>query len=226
VAASLFSVAEAAARLGVSPSRVRQRIEDGSLAAERIGNQWGIHPQALKDGAPKLSRPMSQRMAWALIELLAGADPVVSPAERVRLRKRVAQLRDADDPVALLRSWAGSRAERRKFSIAPPDTVGLSADDRICLSGLSAPGSGVIARNVVEGYVFARSLNGLADDYFLVQPEDHRGNVILHIVPDNSPGIPAAIEINWPLIAIDLAEHSGSREQERAAELVREMLDA
>lgn len=226
MAAGLLSVAEAAARLGVSPSRVRQRIEDGSLAAERIGNQWGIHPQALEDGAPKLSRSMSPRMAWALIDLMAGSVPAVSPAERVRLRNRIERLRKAPDPAVLLRSWASSRARRRKFSIAPPDAEDLRADKRLRLSGLSARDSGVIARNVVEGYVFARDVDGLVDDYFLVQPDDHRGNVILHVVQEADPGVPDDIEILWPLVAIDLAEHSGAREQARAAELIREGLSS
>lgn len=224
--AGLLSVAEAAERLGVSPSRVRQRIEDGSLVAERVGSQWGIHPQALEDGAPKWSRPMSRRMAWALIALLAGSDPQVSPAERVRLRKRADQLRDSDDPAGLLRSWASSRAERRKYNVATPDLDELRADDRLHLSGLSALDSGVIARSVVEAYVAGSDVAGLVDNYFLVQPDDRRGNVIFHVINDKSSGSPSLVDIPWPLLAIDLAEHSGAREHARAAELVREKLRA
>ena len=216
--AGLLSVAAAAERLGVSPSRVRQRIEDGSLAAERVGSQWGIHPQALADAPPKRSRPMSRRMAWALIALLAGSDPRVSPAERVRLRKRADQLRDSDDPASLLRSWASSRAERRNYNAATPDLDELRADDRLRLSGLSALDSGVVARSVVEAYVARSDVAGLVDNYFLVQPDDRRGNVILHVIDDKSPDAPTLVDIPWPLLAIDLAEHSGARERARAAE--------
>ncbi len=37
-----MSVAQSAERLGVSVSRIHQRIADGSLVAERIGAQWVI----------------------------------------------------------------------------------------------------------------------------------------------------------------------------------------
>jgi len=60
----------------------------------------------------------------------------------------------------------------------------------------------------------------VVQDYFLVQPTDHRGNVVLHVMsgdPRQSPHQPA---ISWPLLAVDLAEHSGSRERARAAELI------
>lgn len=220
MAAGLLSVAEAAARLGVSPARVRQRIKDGSLIAERVGHQWGIPAQVLQDGAAKRSRPMSPRMAWALIALLSGSNPQVSPAERLRLRKRAEQLRQSDDPVSLLRSWASNRAERRKYSAAEPDLDELRADDRLHLSGLSAPDAGVIAPRLVEAYVDASDLAGLIDDYFLVRPEDYRGNVVLHVIEGNSPQFPHGPEVSWALLAADLAEHSGSRERARAAELV------
>jgi len=121
---------------------------------------------------------MSQRMAWALIALLAGSDPRVSPAAKARLRTRTDRLRDSDDPAGLLRSWASSRAERRKYNVAAPDLDEPRADDRLHLSGLSAPDGGVIARSVVEAYVDASDATGLVDDYFLVQSDDRRGNVI------------------------------------------------
>jgi excisionase family DNA binding protein len=226
VPAGLLSVAEAVERLGVSPSRVRQRIGDGSLAAERVGSQWGIHPQAIREGAPKESRPMSRRMAWALIAMLAGSDPRVSPAEKVRLRKRADQLRDSDDPAGLLRSWASSRAERRKYNVAAPDLDELRADDRLHLSGLSAPNSGVVARGLVEAYVASSKVAGVVDDYFLVQPNDRRGNVTFHVVDERGSDTPSLVDIPWPMLAIDLAEHSGARERARAIELVRENLRA
>ncbi len=169
---------------------------------------------------------MSRRMAWALIALLAGSDPQVSPAERVRLRKRADQLRGSNDPAALLRSWASSRAERRKYSVATPDLDELRADDRLRLSGLSAPESGVIARSVVEAYVADSDVAGLVADYFLVQPDDRRGNVILHVIDDKSSDAPSLVDIPWPLLAMDFAEHSGARERARAVELVREKLQA
>lgn len=217
-------MAEAAARLGVSAARVRQRIQDGSLPAERIGTQWTVHPQALEDGAAKRSRPMSRRMAWALIRMLAGEEPQVSAAERLRLRKCAARLRDSDGAADLLRAWGASRSERVKYNIAAADLDELRSDKRLQLSGLSAPDSGVVARSVVEAYVADDDVQGLIDDYFLVRPDDHRGNVILHVIDHEGPYAFPLSGLSWPLLAIDLAEHSGTRERERAAELVREKL--
>jgi hypothetical protein len=58
----------------------------------------------------------------------------------------------------------------------------------------------------------------------LVQPDDRRGNVIFHVIDDMGSDAPSLVDIPWPLLAIDLAEHSGARERARAAELVREKL--
>ena len=60
-----ISVSEAAERLGVTSHRVRQRIKDGSLPAERVGNRWGIDEAdllPLLDGA-KVGRPLSELVA-------------------------------------------------------------------------------------------------------------------------------------------------------------------
>jgi excisionase family DNA binding protein len=242
---ALVSVVEAAHLLGVSVERVRQRIRNGSLPALKVGNQWGIDPDLLQGASPLHSRPMSRRMAWAFIEMLGGSSPDVSPAERLRLRNRAEALRESEDPAQLLRSWASSRAERRQYAAAAPDLDELRADHRLHLSGLSAADSGVIAGGIVEAYVASGDVPGLVADYFLVEPQDHRGNVVLHVLDDDDKHEKhhdhdedrdedpehvrdelRRLGVSWPLIAIDLSEHSGAREQQRAAELVREWLPA
>jgi len=213
-----ISVAEAAQRLGVSKRRILARIADGSLPAERIGNQWTINPA---DAQPALSsRPMSNAMAWALLAYLAGDEPAwVSPGERHRLKQRSARLVAADDPAALLRAWLSRRARRLKMQVAPADAADLRQDDRLSPSGVSAPGSGIVAKGFVEGYVRPGDLEDLVKEYFLVEAEGRHGNVVLHVVdeiPDNS-----ALHDSWALLAADLAEHSGARERGRVLELVR-----
>ena len=63
----LISTAEAAKRLGVTPSRVRAMIARGRLKAMRIGIMWLIDPKdldAVKDrkvGRPRKARKTTKR---------------------------------------------------------------------------------------------------------------------------------------------------------------------
>jgi excisionase family DNA binding protein len=43
------SVAEAAARLRLSPEQVRRRLRCGKLKGERVGNQWFVDSDSLTD---------------------------------------------------------------------------------------------------------------------------------------------------------------------------------
>lgn len=44
----LLTTAEAAAKLGVSPRRVRKMITDGRLPAKKVGRDYVIDPRGLK----------------------------------------------------------------------------------------------------------------------------------------------------------------------------------
>ncbi len=44
----LLSVKDAAARLGISPRRVRYLIKEGELAAQQLGREWVIQETALE----------------------------------------------------------------------------------------------------------------------------------------------------------------------------------
>lgn len=213
-----ISAAEAAERLGVSKRRILARIEDGSLPAERVGNQWAINPADAVPGKP--SRPMSNAMAWALVAHLAGDSPAwVSAGERYRLKERSARLIAAEDPAALLRGWLSRRARRLKMQVAAADLPDLRQDQRLLLSGVSAPGSGIVAEGVVEGYVSPADFDGLVNEFFLIDADGRNGNVVLHVVdeiPDSN-----VLHQSWALLAADLAEHSGARERGRVVELLR-----
>lgn len=117
-----ISVAEAAGLLDVDVSRIRQRIADGSLAAEKVGHQWVIDAATVKQLDYKgAGRPLSSRSAWALAwvalreipddspdsrdsgsrgcdasdALLLG--PVERSRGRARLRQLLRQVRDLED---------------------------------------------------------------------------------------------------------------------------------
>lgn len=60
-----MSVSEAAAHLGVSEVRVRQRIEDGSLVAEKVGGRWLLDLNSIDAAArPARGRPVSPLSVW------------------------------------------------------------------------------------------------------------------------------------------------------------------
>lgn len=49
---NLLTTEQAAARLGVSPRRVRAMIAAGRLAAQQVGRDWLISPEAIRDYRP------------------------------------------------------------------------------------------------------------------------------------------------------------------------------
>lgn len=212
-----LSVPEAARRLGISEARVRQRIKDGSIAAERIGGRWVVEGSSLPRVEKHVhSRPLSPKMAWAVLDVLAGKRPDVRPEQAVRVRRYAHKIRHAEDPAPLMRAWFKRRADRRHFRVASADIADLSADSRVRLAGLSGPGSGIVAQGLVEFYVDSDHLNDLIDDYFLVSAKQGQANVIVHVGPKhliddkNAPAV----------IAADLADHAGPRESARVREII------
>lgn len=226
-----LSVSEAAQRLGVNAPRVRQRIADGSLPAERVGHQWVIDDAVLVRVAEQKSsgRPLSARSAWALIALSDGDRSAagVSPAERVRARRRWVELSElaasalgSEDGrkqgAAALRKLLRNRAERRLYRAASSDLPDLRSDRRLQLAGLSRD-SGLASGDIVEAYVHDDALASVIDDY-LLSPAASGGNVVLHEVPADQAIYPESLL----LLAADLVEHGGPREEKRAFELVRQ----
>lgn len=234
------SVREAARRLGVGVARVHQRIADGSLPAERIGSQWAVDEASIEavldSGSP--GRPLSARSAWALVVLSqesASALSGLAAAEQARARSRMSRLLRASSAAqptealvhsqaSLLRSWLRNRAARRLYRASPLDLPDLRADERVLLSGLSHPQSAIASGDVVEGYVRADDLDALVQDYLLVPvAAGGAAPVVLHLMPDEAPDDLHSIPLL--LLAADLAEHRGPREEARAAELLRELAD-
>ncbi len=225
---SSISVPEAAQRLGVSEGRVRQRIADGSLPAERVGGRWVIAESSLPAARDRLhARPLSERMSAAVLALLDHQVPDVSPQEKSRARKYAKRLMEADvEAAALMRAWFKERASRRYFRAAEADLAALGQDNRLALSGVSAPQSGIVAQGLVEGYASAADLESLVDDYFLVPGRVADSNVIIH-VPNGSEQSPVRDRVSESkaLLAADLAEHNGPREDARVRELIRSMAE-
>jgi excisionase family DNA binding protein len=240
---AMLSVAQAADLLDVRVQRVHQLIADGSLRAERVGRQWVVNDADLVrlDRRPA-GRPLSARSAWELALLAVASDnrtndslARLSPASRSRARARLRGLlgsakadsnREHASPLeqalaAKLRLLLQGRADRFSFRASPRDLDDLRADQRVQLSGVSLPESGIAAGDIVEGYVSADELDELVHDFLLSESGHAEANVVLH-VPKPSVPVDWVRPDNWLVLAADLAEHHRPRESSRAAQLVLE----
>lgn len=232
---ALMSVAEAAVRLGVGVPRIHQRIADGSLRAQRIGSQWAVDELSLLQVAERRSpgRPLSARSAWALIALSVGDDAALADlaaSERSRAAARLSELygevrrvprseREVRRVAGVLRQRFRNRADRVLLKAADADLAGLRASDR--WESVLSPAVSGIASGQVEGYVTNEHFKALSDEFLLVAA-DHDANVIVHMLPAGQRSYPDS-----PLLlAADLSEHRGPREERKAVELLREVAGA
>lgn len=231
------SVAEGAEMLGVHPQRLHQRIRQGSLAAEKIGNQWVVERDELRrlkhHSGP--GRPLSAKSAWDLLAVAAGdeASSGLSPSARSRARSRLRNLlvqassAELEEVAARIAKALRNRAERALFAASPRDLPDLREDNRVHLSGVSLHESGVSFGDVAEGYVSSDDLNALVDDYLLSPAPRSRANVILHVVSSQAENpLHEALDdvARSPLaLAADLAEHDGIREKSQAIRCVAEL---
>jgi hypothetical protein len=206
------SVPEAARMMGVSVGRARRLAAEGRVRARLVGGRWLVDAASLPS-APRRSRSMSPRMAWALVVLSDGGKPDwVEPRESYRLRRALGRLAADDEPELLLRSWLASRGERRRLSAA--DASALRADARMVLSGLSDERAGLSAAADVEGYVRAADADAVIRDHLLIDAGPSV-DVVLHVSP-LFPEVPVPLL----LVAADLADHDGPRQLARARDLI------
>ncbi|VXB93272.1 conserved hypothetical protein [Arthrobacter sp. 9V] len=220
-----LSIPQLAKRLNVNESRARQLVHSGRIRGQRVGGRWIVEEAdaaQYRPGKPA-GRPLSERSAWQLMScfwednpgqpLLEYLEP--SPVEKHRLKERISRLQNSPDLVELL-AWLANRAERFEFSSSPSDIAELREDKRIHLSGVSHPRSGLLANSEVEAYVRRDELRDVVKDWFLVEPHPgKRPNVILHAaerIPEELPPL---------VVAADLAERPGVREQQAAREILR-----
>lgn len=224
-----MSVSQAALRLGVSPARIRQRVDDGSLVAEKIGGRWLIDLDASPSVSAPVGRPVSSRSVWASIaavqpdffygDLHVDAAPL-SRSSRDRAIRRLKGAVEERDGDALF-AWLANRAERLLYVAAPSDAEKLRSDSRIVLSGVSDPRSLLEDPRILEGYVQVDRVEEVVSEYWLEKPVvGDRPNVVLHVAPIRPSSISPM------LLAADLHEHGGPRERFRASELIAEWIDA
>ncbi|MBW9214727.1 excisionase family DNA-binding protein [Mumia sp. zg.B53] len=95
-----IGVSEAAERLGVGPSRVRQLLHAGDLEGRRVGRSWLVSAEdvaRLQGRRRHPGRPLGPLRAWGALDLLdGGAAPWLSYAARSQVRSHLSRLSDAD----------------------------------------------------------------------------------------------------------------------------------
>jgi excisionase family DNA binding protein len=210
-----IGVKEVAAYLGVSERRVRQLIDAGALPARRVAGRLLVEEAGIPRSRP-VARPMSPRIAWALIHLLS--DELVrdiSDRELSRLEEKCRTLLASPRPAVLLRSWLRSRAQLLRVAVSPSDLEGLLQDPRLVPSGISDDRSEMSAGREAEAYVRPGDVEQITADHLMavVNP----ANVWLHVVDR-----PLARPVPLGLVIADLADHDRAREDARVIELLGE----
>lgn len=210
-----LGVAEYADQRGISERRVLQLIKAGDVKARRSGGRWLIEAQEINK-RPQLSRPMGRKLAWALIAFLSNLpwQNELDPVERSRLKEHISLLLKHDHPDWLLSSWLRKRGDVLRVRANPADLSKLQKDDRIILSGISDPRSGISQSALVEGYIEQKKVKQFQRDHLLVSSSSP--NVILRIVDQ-----PIERPVPLGLVLADLADHFGPRESSQVGRLLR-----
>lgn len=217
---AVLGVAEAAVELGVSDRRVRQMLTEGVLAGERVGRAWVIDSNDLRrveHRRPEVGRPWSPASAWAVLALADGEDPDLSPVERSRARKRLAQGLDQ------IAGRLSARAELRRFYAHPSVLDRLSEAPAVVRGGISAAaerGADLVAVDGFEGYLRAGELDKLVAKFGL-DDKAGRPNVVLRVVDDAVwPFRPGQVAAGRAVVAVDLLESDDPRSSRAGAHLL------
>jgi excisionase family DNA binding protein len=216
---NVLSVALAAAELDVSPRRVRQLLESGQLPGQQLGRSWVIDrsdiDQLRRSGA---GRPWNASSAWAVLALAAGHEPDLSPVERSRARRRL-----ADHGLAGLVVQLRSRAQLHQLYAHPSVLDRIAQDSRVVRGGVSGGAEhqvDVIAQDAAEVYVCASRKANLVDSYALDENAD-RPNVILRVVDDEAWPFGEDVQVApWPVVAVDLLDADDERSRRAGLELI------
>jgi excisionase family DNA binding protein len=214
-----LGVADAAEELEVSPRRVRQLLAEGQLPGQRVGRSWAIDRadvEQLRRGG--VGRPWNAASAWAVLELAVGRNPELSPVDRSRARKRL-----ADNGLAGLIGQVRSRSVRREMYAHPSALNRIRDEVEVVRGGVSALDEhnvDLIVRDEAEIYIKASQVAGLVDRYSL-EPDADRPNLIVRVVGDEVwPFDEGERVAPWPVVAVDLLDAADERSRRAGLELL------
>ena len=210
-----ISVADAAARLGVSRSRVEQLLRSGSLPGRRVGRMWLVDADAVADrlGWRRPSgRPMVPSRAWGLLDLLDnGSAPWLSTVARSQVRARLRLLAGADGG----RWWAAlrGRSDVHLVRLHPSGLRRLLAESSVLVAGPARAaelGADLVAVEAPpEIYVRPEHWPELAERWH-ARPDHRSGNLRVRLPRDVWP-FSAGGPVGRAVLAADLLEASEPR---------------
>jgi excisionase family DNA binding protein len=222
---NVMSVDEAAQRLHVSASRVRAQILGGDLPAQRLGSRWILDPSdvaalaASKDPQPVGGRMLSPRMAWGLIALADGLEPLrLSSAERSRLRARLR----SHPKLSELARLARKRASVRRLRVHPGVLPRVLLIPGVVPAGVSAEGHDLVQPGMVEIYVPDKQFDKLVRDCAAKPASRSEANVIVRV--PNVDFWPLGDHASRLAIAFDLWDAADARSRRAAERIYRAVL--
>jgi excisionase family DNA binding protein len=204
-----FSVDEAAARLDVSPRRVRAMIAEEKLPAEKLGGRWVLAAETL-DGfnSHPAGRPMSEKSVWCVLRYLSGVQSLTTLPSR--LRTRVRELLDKENAEQILRGWAARRASSMHMWASAEELKSLLDDARVVISG------GLCSEEPACVYIDTAEGVNIVREYGLRPRPEHpiTLGVTLQCV-ENLDAVPRSITdgrcVAVPVAALDLRDFGQSR---------------
>jgi excisionase family DNA binding protein len=221
----VLTVAQAAARLGVSQEQVRRLVRSGKLSASRVGRTLVLDDDAVAGRARlpiKAGRALAPGTAWAALWQLSGERvDWLTAADRSRLSARL-RTYDAEQLVAAERN----RADRHELRVLPAYRDRLLSADGVVASGMTA--ADAVAADIVaagaadEIYCSAATLAVLRRDYGL----SDRGQANLVVRVPRFARLPLAGRTHMPaaVVAVDLAESADVRTRRAGLDLLADAL--
>ncbi len=216
-------VARAAVELGVSASRVRDLVAAGQLDAVRPGHELLVDEDSIRRRLyvvrPAAGRPLSPRMAWAVLWLASARQPTwVSPAELSRARR---YLRERS-----LKAWPrllGNRAEVHRGRMLPGTIERLRDSSGVSAGGISAVGYYGLdllpAGDEYEFYLESDRFAQLKASHRIMLDAD-RPNVVLRVPALAEPDLVAEPVVPLAVVAADLLDDGGERGNRAAMQLL------
>lgn len=219
----------AAEQLGVSRTQIHRLVESGHLEGEQPGRELFVSATSVQHRAqvvrPRAGRPLSPRMAWAVLTFASGRSPSwISPSEKVRVRKY------AKAPLAQWPSGLARRAEIHRVRMLPHVLKKLRSTPEVARGGVDAAadhGSLLVGSEVSEFYISAAVLANLKDTKGIRwnSPETE-ANVIVRVVPPTLSAATIAEILGQPLAplaaaAADLLDRGDDRSVSAATALLK-----